>query len=450
MCTAVAPVTAAGASGKDGGQGTRVLRTDYLARVEGEGAMYVRVDGREVLDIKLRIYEPPRFFEALLRGRAFTEAPDITARICGICPVAYQMSSVRAMEDACGVAIDEGPLRDLRRLIYCGEWIESHSLHVYMLHAPDFLGYAGALEMAREHREIVEQGLQMKKAGNALMALVGGREVHPINVRVGGFYRAPRRRELLALREPLEEARETALATVRWASRLPFPDARRVPERVALSDPGGEYPIDRGAIRSDQGLEIAPGEFGEHIVEEQVEHSNALHARIRERGTYLTGPLARYALSSGSLSPSAARAAREAGLARVCENPFQSIVVRSVELVEACDQALSIIERYEEPDAPAVEVVPRPAVGHGATEAPRGLLYHRYELDERGTILDATIVPPTSQNQLAIEEDLRAVVEDGLDLSDEQLSLRCEQAIRNHDPCISCATHFLKLTVDRG
>ena len=208
---------------------TRVIRTDYLARVEGEGAMYVKLDGREVLDVKLRIYEPPRFFEALLRGRAFTEAPDITARICGICPVAYQMSAVRAMEDACGVAIDEGPLRDLRRLLYCGEWIESHSLHVYMLHAPDFLGYAGAVEMARDHREIVERGLQMKKAGNALMALVGGREIHPINVRVGGFYRVPSRGELRTLRDPLQAALETALETVRWAATLPFPDVECSP-----------------------------------------------------------------------------------------------------------------------------------------------------------------------------------------------------------------------------
>jgi coenzyme F420-reducing hydrogenase alpha subunit len=428
---------------------TRVIRTDYLARVEGEGAMYVRLDGRTVAEVKLRIYEPPRFFEALLRGRAFTEAPDITARICGICPVAYQMSSVRAMEDACGVAIDSGPLRDLRRLLYCGEWIESHSLHIYMLHAPDFLGYAGAVEMAREHREIVEQGLQMKKAGNAVMALVGGREVHPINVRVGGFYRAPTRAELSPLVEPLERARETALATVRWAATLPFPDVECAPELVALSDPGA-YPIDLGRIVSDGGLDIAPADFDEHIVEEHVEHSNALHARIRERGTYLTGPLARYALASQALRPLALDAAREAGLGPVCRNPFQSIVVRSVELVQACDEALAIIDAYEQPDAPAVEVTPRRAVGHGATEAPRGLLYHRYEIDEDGTILDAKIVPPTSQNQLAIEEDLRAVVERGLDLPDEQLSLRCEQTIRNHDPCISCATHFLTLTVDRG
>jgi sulfhydrogenase subunit alpha len=427
---------------------TRVIRTDYLARVEGEGAMYVRLEGRAVAEVKLRIYEPPRFFEALLRGRAFTEAPDITARICGICPVAYQMSAVRAMEDACDVTIDEGPIRDLRRLIYCGEWIESHSLHVYMLHAPDFLGYSGVVEMAREHGEIVEQGLQMKKAGNALMSVVGGREIHPINVRVGGFYRAPTRAELRSLVDPLERAREIALATARWAATLSFPDVESAPELLALSDPEA-YPIDRGRILSDGGLDIAPVDFDAHIVEEHVEHSNALHARIRERGTYLTGPLARYALSSRALRPLARDAAREAGLGPVCRNPFQSIIVRAVELVEACDEALAIIGAYEPPDAPAVEVIPRRAVGHGATEAPRGLLYHRYEIDEDGTILDARIVPPTSQNQLAIEQDLRAVVERDLDLPDEQLSLRCEQTIRNHDPCISCATHFLKLTIDR-
>jgi sulfhydrogenase subunit alpha len=427
---------------------TRTIRTDYLARVEGEGAMYVKVRGSEVEEVKLRIYEPPRFFEALLRGRAFTEAPDITARICGICPVAYQMSSVRAMEDACGVAIDSGPIRDLRRLIYCGEWIESHSLHVYMLHAPDFLGYSGAVEMARDHREIVEHGLQMKKAGNHVMAVVGGREVHPINVRVGGFYRAPTKVELKVLVEPLQRALETALETVRWAAQLDFPDVEHDVELVALTD-GDDYPIDKGTILSDRGLDFPPAGFDAHIREEHVEHSNALHARIRERGSYLCGPLARYGLASATLGATAADAARAAGLNGAVRNPFRSIVVRGVELVAACDEALQIIAAYEEPDRPAVEVVPRAGVGHGATEAPRGLLYHRYELDDDGTILDAKIVPPTSQNQLAIEEDLRAVVERHLDLPDDQLRLRCEQAIRNHDPCISCATHFLDLTVER-
>ena len=430
-------------------QRTRVIRTDYLARVEGEGAMYVKLDGDVVTDVKLRIYEPPRFFEALLRGRAYTEAPDITARICGICPVAYQMSAVRAMEDACGVTIDSGPIRDLRRLLYCGEWIESHALHVYMLHAPDFLGYPGAVEMARDHREIVEQGLAMKKAGNALLALVGGREVHPINVRVGGFYRAPRARELRALVDQLERAREIALATVAFTATLDFPDVDREPELLALSDSDG-YPIDRGEIATDRGLNFPPSAFFEHVVEEHVEHSNALHARLRDRGTYLTGPLARYSLASDRLWPLAREAAAAAGLGPTCRNPFRSIVVRSVELVQVCDEALALIAAYEEPDAPAVELEPRAGVGHGATEAPRGLLYHRYELDGDGRILDAQIVPPTSQNQLAIEEDLRAVVQAGIELDDDELTRRCEQAIRNHDPCISCATHFLQLTVERA
>ena len=428
---------------------TRTIRTDYLARVEGEGAMFVKLDGREVSEVKLRLYEPPRFFEAFLRGRSFAEVPDITARICGICPVAYQISSARAMEDACGVRIDDGPIRDLRRLLYCGEWIESHSLHVYLLHAPDFLGYSSAIEMARDHREIVEQGLQMKKAGNALMTVIGGREVHPINVRVGGFYRVPAPAELRVLVDALERARETAVATVRWTSMLEFPDVEIEPEHVALVDPDG-YPIDRGRIVSDHGLDIEPAEFDEHIVEEHVEHSTALHARLRRRGSYLTGPLARYSLASAAMRALARETAREAGLSAPCRNPFQSIVVRAVELVQATDEALALIDAYEQPDAAAVEVEPRRAVGHGATEAPRGMLYHRYEIDEDGTILDARIVPPTSQNQRAIEEDLRAVVQSSLDLSDEELTLRCEQAIRNHDPCISCSTHFLDLTVDRG
>ncbi|HEX7526543.1 MAG TPA: nickel-dependent hydrogenase large subunit, partial [Gaiellaceae bacterium] len=189
---------------------TRTIKTDYLARVEGEGAMLVRIENGRVDEVKLNIYEPPRFFEAFLRGRAFTEAPDITARICGICPIAYQMSAVQAMEQACGIEVG-GQLRALRRLIYCGEWIESHALHVFMLHAPDFLGYESAIELARDQPELVAKALALKKAGNELMTVVGGREVHPINVRVGGWYRTPRKRELAPLVDKLERAREIAL-----------------------------------------------------------------------------------------------------------------------------------------------------------------------------------------------------------------------------------------------
>jgi sulfhydrogenase subunit alpha len=364
---------------------TKIIKTDALARVEGEGAMYVRIAGREVEEVKLNIYEPPRFFEAFLRGRGFTEAPDITARICGICPVAYQMSSVTAMEQACGIEVG-GQLRALRRLLYCGEWIESHALHVFMLHAPDFLGYPSAIELARDSPEVVTSALELKKTGNELMTVVGGREVHPINVKVGGWYRAPRKAELAPLVPKLERAREIALDAVRITSGFEFPDYEQDYELVALDEPG-EYPIDRGRIASNRGLHIAVADYEEHFAEEHVEWSNALHSQIIARGSYLCGPLARFALAAGRLSPVARDAAREAGLEPTQRNPFKSIVVRSVELVYAADEALRIIAEYEEPDAPAVEFEPRAGVGHGCTEAPRGILYHRYEIDDEGTIL---------------------------------------------------------------
>jgi sulfhydrogenase subunit alpha len=423
----------------------RTIRTDYLARVEGEGSFSVQIDGGRVEQAELRIFEPPRFFEALLRGRSFTEAPDITARICGICPVAYQTSSMNAMENLCGVEVSEAT-RTLRRLLYCGEWIESHALHIYMLHAPDFLGYSGAVELARDAPQIVERGLQLKKAGNELMRLVGGREIHPINVRVGGFYRAPSKQELAPLVQPLERAREAAIETVRWTAGFDFPQHEVECELVALSHPD-DYAIERGRICSDRGLDISASEYTEHFAEEHLERSTALHSRLRERGTYLCGPLARYSLNHAQLSPLARELAREAGLGETCRDPFRSIIVRSVELVYACDEALRLIDSYEEPDVPAVEVRPRAGSGHGASEAPRGLLYHRYRVDADGMILEAQIVPPTSQNQQAIEDDLRGVVQQNLELSDERLQGLCEQTIRNYDPCISCATHFLRLEV---
>jgi sulfhydrogenase subunit alpha len=425
----------------------RSLRTPGLARVEGEGGLRVRVRGGRVVEARLDIYEPPRLFEAILRGRGFEEPVDITARICGICPVAYQMSAVQALEDAAGVTV-EGPLRDLRRLLYCGEWIESHALHIHLLHAPDFLGYPGVVEMARDHPAVVERGLRLKRAGNDIVALVGGREIHPINVRVGGFHRVPTRAELAPLLETLRRARDDALETVRWVASFPFPDCEREVEMVALSHPD-EYPVLGRRLVSSGGLDIDVSGYEDHVVESQVPHSTALHSRLRERGTYMVGPLARYALASHLLAPVAREAARQAGLSAVCRNPFRSIIVRAVETLHACDEAVHIVEGYERPDRPAVPVHPRSGRGFGCSEAPRGLLYHAYTLAEDGTILEARIVPPTSQNQRGIEDDLRLVVESQLELDDEALTLRCEQAIRNHDPCISCATHFLTLDIER-
>jgi coenzyme F420-reducing hydrogenase alpha subunit len=427
--------------------GRRTIKVEALARVEGEGALLVKTKGGRVSDVKLRIYEPPRFFEALLRGRLYSEAPDVTARICGICPVAYQMSAVHAMEAALGVQVP-GQLRALRRLLYCGEWIESHVLHVAMLHAPDFLGYESAIHMAKDHPDVVQLALKLKKAGNQIVSLVGGREIHPINVRVGGFYRTPRKPELRALEEQLKWARDAALQLTRFVAGFEFPDFEQDYEFVALRHPD-EYPFCEGRLVSNRALDIAIADYEEHFQEEQVPHSNALHSVLKERGAYLVGPLARYSLNFDRLPGIAQDAAKAAGLGPQCRNPFRGIVVRSVETVFAIDEALRIIDAYQAPERPAVEVVPRAGVGHGCSEAPRGILYHRYALDDAGLILTAKIVPPTSQNQKTIENDLWHFVPKNLDLPDAQLQWRCEQAIRNYDPCISCATHFLKLRVER-
>ncbi|WP_328437210.1 nickel-dependent hydrogenase large subunit [Streptomyces sp. NBC_00444] len=434
-------------------RGSRVLRVGSLARVEGEGALHLRVHNGRVEEARLQIYEPPRFFEAFLRGRSYTEPPDITARVCGICPVAYQMSACQAIEDACGVTVDR-PIRDLRRLLYCGEWIESHALHIYLLHAPDFLSCDSAVDLARTDRTAVERGLRLKQAGNALLTQLGGRAIHPVNVRLGGFHRTPTSAELRPLAEQLRRAAEDAWKTVRWVAGFDFPDAVIDADFLALASPS-TYAIEGGTptgLRADGTLTTFPlPSFLDHVREAQVPHSTALHSRLDGR-RHLTGPLARYAISGNLLSPAALEAAREAGLGPECRNPYRSVLVRAIEVVYAVDEALRIIDAYEPPPRPYVDVPPVEATGHGATEAPRGLLYHRYRLDAEGTVTDAQLVPPTAQNQGAIEDDLVRSVQTAItdhEASDHELTHLCERLIRNHDPCISCATHFLDLTVER-
>ncbi|MDE1934148.1 Ni/Fe hydrogenase subunit alpha [Bradyrhizobium sp.] len=427
---------------------TKTIKVDYLARVEGEGALDLAISDGKVVSAQLRIFEPPRFFEAFLRGRGYAETPDIVARICGICPIAYQMSAVHAIESAFGAKV-EGQLRALRRLIYCGEWIESHALHVVMLHAPDFLGFPDAIRMTRDHGDVVRNGLAIKKAGNEIMRLLGGREIHPVNVKPGGFHRVPTRAELRALAETLEHARELATGLVRWVATFPFPDFEQDYEFVALRHPD-EYPFNEGRLVSSRDIDIDIAEYESEFEERHVPHSTALHSLLKRRGAYLVGPLARYALNFALLPATVQALGEEVGLQPVCRNPFKSIVVRALEILFACEEALRIIDAYEPPAQASVALVPRAATGFGCTEAPRGICWHRYDFAEDGTIERVRIVPPTSQNQPSIEADLAAVAASILDQPDDVIRDRCEQAIRNYDPCISCSAHFLKLKINRS
>ncbi len=426
---------------------TRTINVEYLARVEGEGALDLEIADGRVTSARLRIFEPPRFFEALLRGRGHQEIPDIVARICGICPIAYQMSAVHAIESAFGVQV-EGQLRALRRLIYCGEWIESHGLHVVMLHAPDFLGYPDGIRMAEAHGDVVRRGLALKKAGNEILRVLGGREIHPVSVKPGGFHRVPTRAELMPLAEELKRARDIAVDLTRWVAGFPFPDYEQDYEFVALRH-RDEYPLNEGRLVSNRGIDIDIADYETEFEERHVAHSTALHSLLKRRGAYLVGPMARYALNFDRLPASIQGLARESGLGPVERNPFKSIIVRALEIVFACEEGLRIIADYERPALAAVPLEPRAGVGFGCTEAPRGICWHRYEFEADGTIRTARIVPPTSQNQPSIEADLMAVASAMIDAPDDQIRDRCEQAIRNYDPCISCSTHFLKLTVNR-
>jgi sulfhydrogenase subunit alpha len=389
-----------------------------------------------------------------LRGRDFREVPDITARICGICPVAYQMSACHALEKALGAAdqIDSG-IRTMRNLLYCGEWIESHVLHMFLLHLPDFLGYESAISMAEDHKPVVQRALKLKKVGNDIVATIAGRAVHPVGVCVGGFYSIPRAERwaevLPAVKAGLNDMCDLTLFL---AEKIQYPDFDQDYEFVALQ-PDDEYPMNLGPIASNKGLRVEQESYLDAIEEKHVAHSTALHAVVKGRGSYHVGPLARLNLNAEKLHPRAAellpQVCKAVGQQLPWRNSFLSLPARALETVHALALAADILENYDPPARSRVPVEPRAGVGAAATEAPRGVLWHRYETDDDGLISSARIIPPTSQNQRQIEADLSKLAEQMSSLDDEKLGLHCEHLIRNYDPCISCSTHFLKLHVDR-
>jgi sulfhydrogenase subunit alpha len=423
------------------------INVPLLARVEGEGALDLEIDGGKLTAARLRIFEPPRFFEKLVEGRPAAEMPDLVARICGICPVAYQMSAVHALESIAGIQ-PSGWVRDMRRLLYCGEWIESHCLHIHLLAAPDFLGFPNAVAMAREYPDEVRRGLRLQHLGNEIMALLGGRSVHPVGTCIGGFHRAPSLAAISQLRGRLHDAVPLAEELVRWTASLALPNARQHFVSVALRHPT-EYPMNEGRIVSSDGLDIAIGEYAEHFAEQHVATSTALYSLFRGQ-PYLVGPLARLNLNLDLLPAQVRRNLVRTEVPFSSSNPYHSIVARAVEVHYALIEALRILDDYRLPDSPRAEPRQRAGVGFGCTEAPRGLLWQQWETDAEGRVTACRIVPPTSQNQARIEEDLRLSIEAaGLNSPAEALRARAEAVIRNYDPCISCATHFLKLRIHR-
>ena len=422
-----------------------VVDTGPLARVEGEGSLTIETRGAEAPDVKLNIFEPPRFFEGLLRGRRAEEVPDMVSRICGICPVAYQVSSLNALEGLFGVEVDE-QVKRLRRILYYGEWIESHALHVYMLAAPDFLRVADVLAVAEKHPKMVREVLALKRLGNDLMSTIGGREIHPVSLKIGGIYKAPPKHTLSALVPELARLRGSVEKMVRFVSSLDKPTLERESTMVSLHHPD-RYAIDCGEIISNRGLRIPPSAYEENFEEHQVEYSNALHSRTKDGGSYMVGPLARYNLNYDQLNPAAKELAKDLGVTPPLTDPFQSIVVRALEVVHSLEETAAEIEEYSEPRRCSAAYKVKPGVCFGVSEAPRGILYHSYVVNGRGQVERAKIVPPTSQNQARMEDDVRLLVPTIVKAESNEARRLSEMAVRNYDPCISCATHFLKLDI---
>jgi len=421
------------------------INVPALARVEGEGALDVVISEGGITDLKLRIYEPPRYFEKFLEGRMYHEVPDIVARICGICPVAYQMTAVQALESICDVTITPW-IRDMRQVLYCGEWIQSHSLHIHLLALPDFLGFNNIMEMASKYPQEVQRGMRLQSVGNELMSLLGGRSVHPIGIVPGGFSSAPDVKAVGEMVETLAVAINDAEQLLRWLATLDLPVVEQQFVSAAMHT-HSEYPLYEGRITSSHGLDIDKKEFAEHFSEFQVPHSTALHCLL-DGQPYLVGPLARLNLNHARLPDHLQVLLDELGIQFPVRNMFCSVIARVVEVCYALHEAHRLLDQYRLPDLAAVDVIPCSGVGFGCTEAPRGILWHRYELDDAGRIVSARIVPPTSQNQARIEEDLRqSLTAHGLESDEESLRIIGEKVIRNYDPCISCATHFLKLSV---
>lgn len=423
------------------------INVPVLARVEGEGALDLTIENQEITELKLRIYEPPRYFEKFLEGRNYYDVPDTVARICGICPVAYQMSATHAIESIFDIKVTPW-VRSMRRLFYCGEWLQSHSLHIHLLAAPDFLGFNNAIEMSAQYGDEVRRGLRLQALGNDLVALFGARSVHPVGVKVGGFSKAPDQKSVDALLQRTTEAKQDAIELIHWLDTLDLPEDTQDFVSVALHH-DDEYPFNEGRIISDHGLNITIDKFEKHFREMHVDHSTALHCLLDGK-PYLLGPLARLNLNADQLPDDVKAIMHGLKTQFPSKNMFHSLIARGLEIYFTLIEAEQLLVDYEYTDEPCLSFKPKSGTGYGCTEAPRGLLWHRYDMDKKGCVKKAVIVPPTSQNQSRIEQDLKtSLINFGLDNDKQKLQLHAEKVIRNYDPCISCATHFLNLNLVR-
>lgn len=428
------------------------INVEYLTRVEGHGNIVVNVKEGKLETCRLDIVEAPRFFEGMLRGRSVFEAQHITSRICGICACGHTLASIQAAEDALGV-IPTAQTISLRKLLLHLEILDSHILHIYLLVAPDLLGVKSFVPLIDSHNKVVRRALRMKKACNELCEILVGRHVHPISAIVGGFTKLPGEKELDAMLHLLKGIKPDMEATVDLAASLKFPEFERDTEYVALVSDDAEYPLLMGDIGSTDGVRMNKRDYRTITNEFIVPHSSAKHAML-SRNAYAVGALARFNLNCEKLRPEAKQVAVAIGMKPKCINPYLNTAAQLIECVHCLDDAIAIVEGLMQKGIDhneqiltdldqQMKVAVKAGNGVGAVEVPRGTLFHNYELDETGMIMNANCIIPTNQNLNNVERDMEKLVPEIVNRSEEDITLSLEMLVRAYDPCISCSTHFL-------
>jgi len=417
------------------------LTIEHVARIEGHGNITVDVADGVVRDIRMDVVEPARFFESMVVGRRFDDAPLITSRICGICSPNHVLTSIKALEAALGVKVSDRT-RLLRKLLVYGSYLQNHATHLYILAAPDYVGLPNVFPLADSHPEIVERALRLKKLGNDLTTLVGGRPVHPVTAVVGGFTSEPDAAALAVYRDLLLGVADDALATVELFASFPVPDFATAGEMLALTSDDDYAIYDGETAALDAGWRRPCGEYREFIGESVVGHSNAKHSTVGGR-PFLVGSVARANINAGKLNEAGRAALAKSGLTLPTRNPFHMNVLQAVELADASARCAGYIERLLDMGGSSTPEPFRIRAGEGgsATEAPRGTLYHSYGVDDDGIITRGDVITPTAQNLANIDADMRAFAPTIADRPEAEFTLLVEELVRSYDPCLSCAVH---------
>ena len=420
------------------------LHVEHVTRVEGHGDIRLNVKNGVIEEAKLHITESPRFFEAMLRGRSYEDAAHITCRICGICSTGHTTASLRASEDALGIIPSEQTIK-LRKIALHGEFLQSHLLHVYFLAVPDFFGLGSVFPLVQTHRDVVSRALRLKKLANDITGAISGRHIHGIAMAVNGFTSLPTIERLQELRERIVAAVPDLESTVEICSTLDWPDFERETEYVSLGGTS-DYPLYSGDVVTSDGTRVSPREYRSITNERVVKHSTAKHTR-HARDAYMVGALARFNNNADKLHPKAKEAASALGLVAPCYKPYWISVAQVVECVHCAYDALEIIDDLLETGLVEEDrtVQVRAGNGVGAVEVPRGILFHNYELNDRGQIVNANCIIPTGQNLGNIDADLRELAPQILDKPREEITLAMEMLVRAYDPCISCSVHMLNV-----